>query len=80
MLVEQSSASIDSIWTKKNIALMMIIIFCFILSVYARGLDTDQIGIIGFLPILALAVLTVVGLDIVLAVIVAILLSVVMTC
>ena len=79
MLVEQSSASIDSIWTKKNIALMTIIFFCFILSVYARGLETDQIGIIGFLPILALAVLTVVGLDIVLAVIVAILLSVVMT-
>ncbi len=79
MQVEQSTASISPIWTTKNIALMVLIILSFIVAIYARGLPSEQIGLIGFLPIFALAVLTVIGLDIVLSVIVAILLSVVMT-
>jgi predicted histidine transporter YuiF (NhaC family) len=69
----------DSFWTKKNISLILITIISFILAFYARGLPVEQIGFIGLLPIFTLAILSVVGLDIVLSVIVAILLSVVMT-
>ncbi|OTG76493.1 gluconate:proton symporter [Acinetobacter sp. ANC 5054] len=67
------------IWTTKNIALSAIIIVSFVLAFYARGLPVDQVGLIGLLPIFALAILTVVGLDIVLSVIIAILVSVIMT-
>lgn len=79
MLVKQTTASMDSFWTKKNISLILITIISFILAFYARGLPVEQIGFIGLLPIFTLAILSVVGLDIVLSVIVAILLSVVMT-
>ncbi|AOA57027.1 Na+/H+ antiporter NhaC family protein [Acinetobacter larvae] len=78
-MVESSVSSLDRIWTKKNLSLMIIIILGFGLAIYARGLSQEQIGLIGFLPIVALALLTVIGLDIVLSVIIAILLSVVMT-
>ena len=79
MQVAQTPLPEPNIWTKKNIALMVLIVLSFIIALYARSLPITEIGIIGFLPIVALAVLTVVGLDIVLAVIVSILISVVMT-
>ncbi len=79
MQAEQPAASMPDIWTTKNIALSAIIIVSFVLAFYARGLPVDQVGLIGLLPIFALAILTVVGLDIVLSVIIAILVSVIMT-
>lgn len=80
MQLESSTASITpTLWTQKNLALSLIILLSFALAFYARTLPVDEIGLIGLLPIFALAILTVVGLDIVLSVIVAILISVVMT-
>lgn len=79
MQVESSIESNGPIWTPKNIALFVIIISSFILAFYAKTLPVENVGLIGLLPIFVLAILTVIGLDIVLSVIVAILVSVVMT-
>ncbi|OTG85454.1 gluconate:proton symporter [Acinetobacter sp. ANC 4558] len=79
MSAAQLPSSVPNIWTKKNSVLILLIVLSFVIAFYARGLPISEIGIIGFLPIVALALLTVVGLDIVLAVIIAILISVVMT-
>jgi uncharacterized ion transporter superfamily protein YfcC len=79
MSVGQSTLSVPNVWNQKNIIAISLIIISFVLALYARNLPVDEVGIIGFLPIAALAVLTVVGLDIVLAVIISILISVVMT-
>lgn len=79
MKIEQCDTCIKNIWTKKNFLLIGLILLSFALALHARYLQVDEIGIIGFLPIIALAILTVVGLDIVLAVVVAILVSVIMT-
>lgn len=79
MSLQHAPPFAPTLWTKKNIALFVVIIISFILAFYARNLAVEDVGVIGLLPIFALAILTVIGLDIVLSVIIAILISVIMT-
>lgn len=65
--------------TKKNVIIGLLLIAFLLTAFWCQGRPGNELGLLGFTPLVALAVLSLIGVDIVLAVISSIIIAMIMT-
>ncbi|MCV5784978.1 gluconate:proton symporter, partial [Escherichia coli] len=65
--------------TKKNVIIGLLLVVFLLIAFWCQGRPGNELGLLGFTPLVALAVLSLIGVDIVLAVISSIIIAMIMT-
>ncbi len=65
--------------TRKNVIIGLLLLLFVLIALWCHGRPGSELGLLGFTPLVALAILSLIGVDIVLAVISSIIIAMIMT-
>ncbi|HBU0000910.1 TPA: gluconate:proton symporter, partial [Klebsiella pneumoniae] len=65
--------------TRKNVLIGLLLLLFVLIALWCHGRPGSELGLLGFTPLVALAILSLIGVDIVLAVISSIIIAMIMT-